>query len=219
MKLSSALESLVRSGVRRIGEIAIVPRRAGFLLHHHLDHPDDVALAHHGDPETARNIATFSAEGDYRVSKSEASLRRGWLLELANSTALLLALDHFYPAAVGLYLAYRKGELETQDLREKLNRQTGMYIGAKFISTAGAQALITATCGPGHRCQKRILWQIDAATPLDNSPASRFDGYPDGHDETNAIPLLCREACNLTVADCRRVAKEERGRKTEIPPA
>jgi sirohydrochlorin cobaltochelatase len=133
-------------------------------------------------------------------------------MALDNEEDLRQAVDQFYPAGVGLFLAQREGTLESQNLRDKLNRQTGMYRFARNISDAGAQALVQEVCGPAHQCAKRILWQIDEHTPLEDSEASRYDGIVGDLAETEAIPLLCREACNHFVAECRRVAKEEAGK-------
>jgi sirohydrochlorin cobaltochelatase len=96
-----------------------------------------------------------------------------------------------------------------QTLRDKLNRQTGMYRFARSISNEGAQKLVQRVCGPAHQCAKKILWQIDADTPLEESEASRFNGIGSGLAEPHAIPLLCREACNHFVAECRKESKKE----------
>jgi hypothetical protein len=53
------------------------------------------------------------------------------------------------------------------------------------------------------------LWKIDENTPLVDSEASRFNGIGSGLAEPQAIPLLCREACNHFVAECRKVSKRE----------
>jgi sirohydrochlorin cobaltochelatase len=130
-------------------------------------------------------------------------------MTLANAEELRQALDHFYPACVGLHLAHQHGTLEVQNLRDKLNRQTGMYRYARTISDAGAQKLVQEVCGPAHQCAKRILWQIDENTPLEESEASQFNGVPGDFAASEAIPLLCREACNHFVAECRKAAKAE----------
>jgi sirohydrochlorin cobaltochelatase len=96
-----------------------------------------------------------------------------------------------------------------ENLRDKLNRQTGMYRYARTISDAGAQQLVQEVCGPAHNCAKRILWKIDSETPLDDNEASRYNGIPGMVPESEAIPLLCREACNHFVAECRKAAKAE----------
>ena len=87
-----------------------------------------------------------------------------------------------------------------------------MYRYARTISDAGAQELVKTVCGPAHQCARRILWRIDDATPLEDSEASRYNGVPGDVPEVEAIPLLCREACNHMVAECRRVAKAEAGK-------
>jgi sirohydrochlorin cobaltochelatase len=130
-------------------------------------------------------------------------------MTLENEEDLRQAVDQFYPACLGLFLAQRDGTLDVQNLRDKLNRQTGMYRFARTVSDAGAQQLVQTICGPAHQCAKRILWKIDENTPLDDSEASRFKGIVGDLPETEAIPLLCREACNHFVAECRRVAKAE----------
>ena len=45
------------------------------------------------------------------------------------------------------------------------------------------------------------------------SEASSYNGIPNGMSESEAIPLLCREACNHFVAECRKVSKSEAGIK------
>jgi sirohydrochlorin cobaltochelatase len=163
---------------------------------------------YHG-PEAAREISTYAEDGTYRFTKGQTNLKRGWVMTLENEEDLRQAVDQFYPACLGLFLAQRDGTLDVQNLRDKLNRQTGMYRFARTVSDAGAQQLVQTICGPAHQCAKRILWKIDENTPLDDSEASRFKGIVGDLPETEAIPLLCREACNHFVAECRRVAKAE----------
>lgn len=216
MSVSSKLQELVIGGTRRIGEIEIqtdVSSRI-FLLSHWQDAPlarqaDFGGLEVYRDPASAREISTYAEDGTYRFTKGQVNLKRGWVMALESAEELRQALDHFYPACLGLYFALRDDRLEVENLREKLNRQTGMYRFARTISDSGAQELVRAVCGPAHQCAKRILWQIDAKTPLEDSEASRFNGIPGEVLENEAIPLLCREACNHFVAECRRVAKTE----------
>jgi sirohydrochlorin cobaltochelatase len=216
MPIANQLQNLLHSGCYRMGELrfqADAPND-GFTLCHHLDaerlsEPGFGGLVVHEGPSTARELATYTADGGYRFAKGQTNLRRGWVMVVASAEDLRQALDQFYPAGVGLFLALRQGTLETENLRDKLERQTGMYRFARTISERGAQRLVRETCGPAHQCAKRILWQIDANTPLDDSAASRFNGIVGDLPEAAAIPLLCREACNHFVAECRRVAKEE----------
>lgn len=195
------------SGISRIGEVAILRDlpTAPFALCHFEDRENLDTLTAHRDPEVAREISTWAADGHYRFTKGELSLKRGWLLLLDDIESLRRALDLFYPASVGMWLAQKDGTLEIEHLRSKLSRQTGMYKFAKNISDPGAQRLVREVCGPGNCCVKNILWQLDEDTPLEDSEATRFDGTlgPD------AIPLLCREACNHFVAECRKASKAE----------
>ncbi|MBC7980336.1 MAG: hypothetical protein H7Y36_07210 [Armatimonadetes bacterium] len=213
---SQLLKKLIRSGLRQIGQIQIHPELCEFS--YGLFHLDDEGLAtqpafggleHFRGPEMARYLSTYAENGEYRFTKGKINLRRGWIMTLDNEHELLRALDQFYPACVALFNENQNGTLPIEDLREKLNRQTGMYRFARSISDEGAQNLIRKVCGPAHNCAKKILWKIDCETPLANSEASRFNGIPGGAAEEKAIPLLCREACNHFVAECRIAAKQE----------
>jgi sirohydrochlorin cobaltochelatase len=216
--MSTALElrNLIRSGFLRIGQILFQTDVYGYP--YVICHYEDAELStepafggldvYHG-PEAAREISTYAEDGAYRFTKGQTNLKRGWVMTLENEEDLRQAVDQFYPACLGLFLAQRDGTLDVQNLRDKLNRQTGMYRFARTVSDAGAQQLVQTICGPAHQCAKRILWKIDENTPLDDSEASRFKGIVGDLPETEAIPLLCREACNHFVAECRRVAKAE----------
>lgn len=214
MSVAQKLRILFESGVHRIGEIEIQSNVSNypFILSHQVDtetthQPDFGGLVIHEGPGDAREISTYAEDGGYRFLKGQVNLRRGWVMTLRNEQELCLAMDQFYPASVGLFLAQLDGTLEVETLREKLNRQTGMYRFARSITDADAQNLVQEVCGPGHRCAKKILWQIDAETPLEESETSRYNGISGDIPEAQAIPLLCREACNHFVAECRKVAK------------
>ena len=215
MTIAEHLESFLHQGIHRIGEIEIQSLPAGEFILSHQDDLNQAAAAgfgdlevHHG-PEAARDISTYAEDGTYRFTKGQVNLRKGWVMILSSIQDLRLALDQFYPASVGLWIAHQGGTLNVQNLRTKLERQTGMYRSARFISTEGAQKLVKTICGPAHQCAKRILWQLDAETPLEDSEASRFNGIASGLPETEAIPLLCQEACNHFVSECRKVSKAE----------
>ena len=214
MTLTESLQSALENGFRQIGQLSIHPIDEGYLLCH-LDDSGKVGsgdhsdLVRHTDPADAIEIGLYDESGRYRFTKGEISLKSGWVFELFDVAGLRQTLDHFYPASLGLWKAWKGGELHVQNLRDKLDRQTGMYRHSGKVSDAGAQEVIRETCGPSKRCSKRILWQIDEETPLEESEASRFDGILNGKSEPEAIPLVCQEACNHFVAQCRGKAKEE----------
>ena len=225
MSIALQLRNLLRSGIHRIGELELQTDIYGYpyVICHFADaelstEPAFGGLEHHEGPADARDLSTYAEDGTYRFTKGQVNLKRGWVMSLENEEDLRLALDQFYPACVGLFLAQRGGILEIETLREKLNRQTGMYRFARTISDAGAQKLVQEVCGPAHQCAKKILWQIDADTPLEDSEASRFNGIPGDVPENEAIPLLCREACNHFVAECRKTAKAEQEAKSAVQP-
>lgn len=233
--IAAFLNDLLTNGVHRIGEIEIqsgtsceqLCEQAGeqpceqlFLLTHERDAGADLsALEIHRDPMAARDLSTYAPDGEYRFNKAQANLRDGWAMILSSLEDLRLALDHFYPAAIGLYKASKEGTLAVQNLREKLERQTGMYRSARFISTEGAQKLVRDIGGPANACAKKLLWQIDETTPLENSDARNFNGILSGLPETEAIPLLCPEPSNHIVSECRKVSKAEYDAKTETVQA
>ena len=214
--LAEHLKKLIREGVNQIGQIQI--HRDYCEFEYALNHIEDEDLAtqpafggldHHHGPEMSRDLSTYAEDGEYRFTKGKINLRRGWVMTLDNEKDLLRALDQFYPACAALYIKHQEGILPIENLRDKLARQTGMYRYAGTISDDGAQKLIQKVCGPAHNCAKKILWKLDEQTPLDDSEASRFNGIPGNASENLAIPLLCREACNHFVAECRNAAKRE----------
>jgi len=214
--LPAHLKQLVRSGVQRIGQIDIHPDLCEF--DYALFHMDDEDLAtqpaygglnHHHGPDAARELSTYADDGEYRFTKGKINLRRGWIMTLDSEDDMLRALDQFYPGCTALFIKHSEGTLPIEDLRDKLSRQTGMYRFAGSISDGGAQELIQKVCGPAHNCAKKILWKIDRDTPLDDSEASRFEGIVGDIPAGKAIPLVCREACNHFVAECRKAAKAE----------
>ena len=224
MTLLQWLEHLLSQGFHRAGQIEILHGAAlpaGAVDHFCvLCHEDDreavIATPGHSegfvvvtDPQQARDISTYSDANEYRFTKGQLNLKRQWVMHLSSIEELLAAIEGFYPASFGLWVAQQRGTLQVENLRDKLRRQTGMYRFAGSISNDGAQQLVQEVCGPAHQCAKKILWQLDESTPLDDSEASRFNGIGSGLTEPRAIPLLCREACNHFVAECRKVSKRE----------
>ena len=208
--LSRALDE----GVNLIGQIRISqqssPEGTIYQLRHLDDEDKDADLLEkHTNPRDAREIGLYGPDGHYRFTKGELSLKSGWLFELTSIEDLRLTLDHFYPTSVALWTATENGTIQVQNLRDKLNRQTGMYRHARNVSDQGAQELIKELCGPANQCVKKILWQIDQDTPLERSEASQFPGYLPEADPEKAIPLVCQEACNFFVASARKKSKAE----------
>ncbi len=205
-QIETLLAALLQRGVNRIGEILI---RGEFELLHHAD-ADRSDLQFFNNPEDAREIAKYDESGNFRPLKTAPNLRCGWKLVLRDLHELREALDCFYPAMPGVLFAHECSALEVVDLRETLNRQTGMYAVTKKISNKQANELIAGFCRSDNGCLKTILWRIDANTPVTSLPPCKFDPAANQLGQSVlAIPLLCHEACNLLVAAARNKVKSE----------
>ena len=207
------------------GQILVTKREAaGFVLSHRDDESLD-KLQTHRDAENAIEIAKYDDAGNYRPLKTAPNLRHGWRLELATVGELRRALDYFYPGRLAVFAAWKSGYLKKTALRETLDRQSGMYRVAAKISDPQINDLVMDFCRSDTGCLRTILWKRDrnrviASTKL---PNEKFDpmydqgtgsGPPASATPATAaaattVPLLCQEACNLLVAQCRKVVKGE----------
>jgi hypothetical protein len=218
------------------GQILITQREgAGFVLLHREDASLD-QLQTYQDAENAIEIAKYDDTGNYRPLKTAPNLRRGWRLELGTVEELRHALDYFYPSRLAVFAEWKSGSLKTTALRDTLDRQSGMYRVAAKISDAQINDQVANFCRSDGGCLRTILWKRDrnrviASTKLPKekfNPAwdqavgppsqvgtSRCDvrtaqrAVPASHSTPATVPLLCQEACNLLVAECRKVVKGE----------
>src|SRR5438093_2684694 len=171
------------------------------------------------DEEDAIEIAKYDDAGHYRPLKTAPNMRHGWRLDLATVEELRRALDYFYPGRLAVFTAWKSGQLNTTPLRETLDRQSGMYRVAARISDAQIDDVVADFCRSNGGCLRTILWKRDArgtiaSTKLpDEKFGPRYDhaGMPGRPGSTipATVPLLCQEACNLLVAECRKVVKGE----------
>jgi sirohydrochlorin cobaltochelatase len=206
-----ALEDWLAKGLRCIGQIAIECRDDGAFS---LSHREDGArqdLTVYRQANDAVELARFDDAGNYRPLKTAPTLRHGWRLILETPAALRTALDLFYPGRLAALFAFENGQLVTTPFRQTLARQSGMYRVAAQIEEEQADKLIGDFCRSDGGCLRTILWRRDqnetvASTKL---PPEKFEAK---HDQTEGrapvIPLLCQEACNLLVAEARRVVQE-----------
>jgi sirohydrochlorin cobaltochelatase len=209
-----ALARWLAAGLRCIGQISIEARDDGtFALTHRKDAPrNDLAPYAHADD--AARLARFDDAGNYRPLKTAPNLRHGWRLIVPDRSALGIALDLFYPGRLAAFLAWETGTLVSTPLRETLQRQTGMYRSAAKISDEEANTLAGNFCRSDGGCLRAILWRRDQEGTLASTllPSGKFDPT---HDQTGygvpMIPLLCQEACNLLVAEARKIVKSEDG--------
>ena len=207
------------------GQIVIQKTSTGRFV---LLHRDDEMLDHlqiFRSSEDAIEIAKYDDAGNYRPLKTAPNLRHGWRLELDTLEQLRRALDYFYPGRLAVFAAWKKGKLQTTPLRETLDRQSGMYRVAAKISDSQADDLVADFCRSNGGCLRTILWKRDARGTVASTklPTEKFDPSFDqasvcsrrpvgdaraSHSEAATVPLLCQEACNLLIAECRKMVKD-----------
>jgi sirohydrochlorin cobaltochelatase len=197
-------ERWLRAGGKRVGQLSITPANGGWELRH-TDDAANESLALFSKWEDARSLANLDDAGAFRPLKTAPTLRHGWRLVLPDAHSVRLALDYFYPAMVGVWLAHLRGEFVPVDLQDTLARQTGMYRITQKLTHEQAQRLIAKQCR-GSSCTKTILWRIGSGVSVPLLPPEKFraDATP-----ADTMPLLCQEACNFLVAAARKMVKDE----------
>jgi sirohydrochlorin cobaltochelatase len=199
------------------GQVLIQPVGEGkFQLYHRDDTETVDRLQVYQNPEHALEIARLDDAGLYRPLKTAPNLRHGWRLDIASVADLRRALDYFYPGRSAMLARWVRHDLPVTPLRDTLNRQSGMYRVAAVISDDQVNGVVADFCRSDGGCLRAILWKRDAhrgpaSTKL---PPQKFDP---GYDQALAsgttaavpvhVPLLCQEACNLLVAECRKRVK------------
>jgi sirohydrochlorin cobaltochelatase len=208
--LEIALENWLSRGYRQIGEISIEPGEDGIFILTHRDETSKTDLISYINPDDATHLARFDDAGNNRPLKTAPNLKHGWRLIVTDKANLTHAIDLFYPGRLAVLLAWEGRRITITPLRETLNRQTGLYRSAAKITDEQADILIGNFCRSDGGCLRTILWPRDTNGTVASSllPPAKFD--PD-YDQTalsgRVIPLLCQEACNLLVAEARKVVK------------
>jgi len=192
----------LETGGRQVGQILVSRSGDQWELRHIAD-AGCADLTEYKRVADARVLANLDDAGAYRPLKTAPNLRRGWRLEVGTAIDLRKALDAFYPAMLGMWLARAQDQIVPVPLRDTLGRQTGMYRVTHKLTDAQAQEVVARTCNDG-ACLKTILWSLDSSQRVTSLPAGKFQ--PATGD---AIPLLCQEACNILVAAARKVVKGE----------
>jgi hypothetical protein len=216
-----------------LGQILIQKTDDGFALSHREDETRN-DLQTRRNAEEALEIAKYDDAGGYRPLKTAPNVRHGWRLRLKTLGEVKRALDYFYPGRLAVFAAWKTDQLRTTNLRDTLGRQSGMYRAAAKISDAQIDNLVADFCRSEGGCLRTILWKRDVNGTVSSTklPNEKFDPT---HDQAEAmekpgssafaeaavdkttpttatVPLLCQEACNLLVAECRKVVTGARAR-------
>ena len=212
LEIERALESWWASGRRCIGQILIAKSSDDlFVLCHRDDVGRDDLIVSRGADDAAA-IGKFDDAEIYRPLKTAPNLRHGWRMELNGIRELRRALDLFYPGRLATLFVFEQKRLRTTPLRETLERQTGMYRIAAKISDDEIDSLVGNFCRSDGGCLRTILWKRDETRAVASTklPAEKFDvAYDQTGRGESCIPLLCQEACNLLVNECRKIVKTE----------
>jgi len=218
VKESQQLLQALAEKVSRIGQLEIERLEGGFVLFHR----DDAGRSDLGEHEIddAFEIARFDDAGSYRPLKTAPTLRHGWKIFARDLLQVEQVIDAIYPGRLAMLRAFKSGELTTTSLRETLNRQSGMYRVAAKISDEQIDDLVENFCRSDGGCLRTILWKRDTCNkdPWLKLPPEKFDPAVDQYltakrprsatAATESIPLLCQEACNLLVAEARKIVKK-----------
>lgn len=211
--IAETLERLLTEGEVVIGEIVAIRTPGGSFEVRHRSESSDPArtldIRIFTRPAAARDLARYDRLGRYRSLKGAPNLPTGWRLRLDSVEEVLRTLDAFYPGALASWLAFQQGNLAPVNLRDTLQRQSGMYRVTQKITNAQADELVGKCCRSDGGCLRTILWRLDPQTPISSLPLSKFDPRVDQLGQTKkCVPYLCVEACNLLVANARRVVKQ-----------
>jgi sirohydrochlorin cobaltochelatase len=211
-------QALVAEKVSRIGQLEIERLEGGFVL----SHRDDAGRSDLGEHEIddAFEIARFDDAGNYRPLKTAPTLRHGWKIFARDLLQVERVIDAIYPGRLAILHAFKSGDLTTTSLRDTLNRQSGMYRVAAKISDEQIDGLVGKFCRSEGGCLRTILWTRDESDKSASSklPPEKFDPTVDQYlsakkprsatAATESIPLLCQEACNLLVAEARKIVQK-----------
>jgi sirohydrochlorin cobaltochelatase len=143
-----------------------------------------------GDAKNLRELARLDAAGNFRPLRAAPNLKRGWIYRAPDLAALRLALEYLYPGELANAVLADEKKLPVTPWSETSERQTGRFRIVREIGDDAIRELTNEYCQRG--CLKKRLWP-----PAQNSPAAG----------TDALPLLCPEACNFLVGKAREKLK------------
>jgi hypothetical protein len=150
------------------------------------------------DPLAARELVTFDDDGRYRPLKTAPTLPTGWAFVDLDDRAFTRLVDVIYPATVADWHLEREGDLDVDNWRETMERQTGIYgVIETWDRGAGHEHVdwVAEACCADSQCLKRREWEYDEVTDLD---VDCGDGeFP------------CREPCSLVVSAARKWTRLE----------
>lgn len=225
--LTEFLERWLRSGGERVGQVSVRPDAAGgWRLTHVADREAErggngrPALETFTKPEDARRVALYNESGEYRPLKSAPDLKRGWELRLPDASAVRLALDFLYPAALGNYARWKEGGVPRRFLREDmLERQTGMYKVTALAREDELASAVAATCDTRTKCLRKIHWSLSRRSGEGASAFPLPEEKTAVCDSGGEMPVICTDACPLLTGAIRDIVARRRKAEREAAAA
>jgi len=213
-------DALADGVVRTWGQIRVTTTlEADGARRYELRHVDDAGepasdLEEYNDPLEARTLAKHDDRDRYRPLKTAPSLRTGWRFADLSPTAVVQAVDFFYPATVANWYREREGELDVTHWHEAVSRQSGIYgVVETWDRGEGHEHVdwVAEACCDDSQCLKRREWEYDDETDLTvdggASTTPRDGGGATANGGDGEFP--CREPCSLVVSAARRWTKLE----------
>ena len=196
-------DRLAEGLTREWGQLRLGVERDDGRRQYEVRHVDDADtpvddLVRHDDPLDARRIAKHDERDRYRPLKTAPTLQSGWVFPALDPEELVQTVDFFYPATVVNWHREREGDLDVDDWRETMERQSGIYgVIQTWDRGEGYEHVnwVAEACCDDSQCLKRREWEYDEETDLD----------VDGGD--GQFP--CREPCSLVVSAARQWTKLE----------
>ncbi len=142
-------------------------------------------------PIEARQLAQFTAGGEFRPLKAAPTLQAGWRILAATNAELEQALNGLYPGALADWHAARAANPPVTNYRTFTGRQSGMYRITAKLTNARAAEVIGRGCD-ATQCLKCRLWTVDGLEP--DLPGSK-----------SVIP--CLEPCAVLLELARKAAR------------
>jgi len=138
--------------------------------------------------EDLRQLQRYDSKGEFRPIAGSADLQSDWYYRCELLEELMAALDVIYPLALHKAMLAEQGRLPLQSLREKLERQTGMYAKKKLLGDEQLQQCASSLCRSKFNCLCAQAWQ--------QQDLARHTAAANPHE----LPLWCQQACNAFVA-------------------
>jgi hypothetical protein len=170
-----------------------------FTLRHARDRDVPLGQLNRVTIPALRELAMFSASGQFRPLRSSPDLPSGWVLSCIGQAELWRALQEIYPGSVADWFAARSGAVPT-NYREFTNRQSGMYRITQMLTDAQAADVTRAACH-SRFCLKRRLWTV---TGLEADDAKVKSEIP------------CLEPCAVLLELARKAMRIEQEEKAPV---